>query len=415
MANWFDTARFGMFVHWGHSSQQAIELSWPLVGGVAALPACTDVPVDAYHASAATFDPQAWDPVALAKRAKRLGMQYAVLTTKHHDGYAMFDTAVSDYSVMHSPYGRDITRSFVEAMRSEGLRVGVYFSLIDWAHEDYPRFVEADKPYRFGQWRQPTPDGWARFTDFMFAQIRELLTNYGRIDVIWFDGGWERSTVQWRSQELEAMIRELQPEIMINDRLPGCGDYTTPEQFVPAQPPAGPWETCLTINESWGYNPRDTAYKSSRRLIHTLCEVAGKGGNFLLNVGPMGDGSLPPELDERLTDIETWMSRNRESIIGTAPGLEPWQFYGTSTRRDNTVYLHLLMRPYDDVTVRGVRIRRVRSVRALSTGADLPFSTRCGIIDQLRSDPEGELTITVPNGVIDPFATVLAVEFTEAV
>lgn len=414
MTTWFDTARFGMFVHWGHSSQQGIELSWPLVGGVPVLPHSNDVPVEQYHATAATFDPQRYDPREWARMAKRMGMTYAVFTAKHHDGYAMFDTKTSDYGVMRSPYGRDIFRAFADAMRAEGIHVGVYFSLIDWHHPDYPAFVEADKPYAFGRWRQPSPEGWARFVDAMFAQVRELLTNYGKIDVIWFDGGWERSTTQWRSKELEAMIRELQPEILINDRLPGAGDYATPEQFVPAQPPACPWETCLTINETWGYCPEDRDFKSARQIIHTLCEVAGKGGNLLLNVGPMGDGSLQPEFTERLGVIERWMARNAESIVGTTPGLEPWQHYGPSTRRDSRVYLHLLLRPYDSISVRGVRIKRAQKVTALSDGATLDFTTRCSIIDTFANpDPLGELTIAVPESSIDPYATVIAVDFAE--
>jgi len=412
MTTWFDTARFGMFVHWGHSSQQGIELSWPLVGGHAALPRCTQVSVEQYHASAATFDPKAYDPRAWARQAKRAGMQYAVFTAKHHDGYAMYDTRQSDFSVTHSPYGRDIFRQFADAMREEGIRVGVYFSLIDWHHPDYPAFTQADAPYVAGRWPRPDPDRWPRFIDFMFAQVRELLTNYGKIDIIWFDGGWERTIDQWRAKDLEAMIRELQPEILINDRLPGCGDYATPEQFVPAQPPAGPWECCMTINESWGFNPSDTHYKSARQLIHSLCEIAGKGGNFLLNVSPMGDGALQPELAERLGVIEEWLRRNSESIIGTTPGIEPWQCYAPSTRRGDTVYVHLLMRPYDTVTVRGVRTRRIKSVRALASGAPLAFETRCSIIDQLiNPDPIGELTITVPPSAIDDYATVLAIEF----
>src|SRR5262245_21803627 len=167
----------------------------------------------------------------------------------------------------------------------------------------------------------------------MFAQVRELMTNYGEIACIWFDGGWERTIDQWRARDLEAMIRELQPGILINDRLPGAGDYLTPEQFVPPQPLERPWETCMTINESWGYNPADTRYKSARTLIHRLCEIAGRGGNLLLNVSPRGDGTLPPEHFDRISEISEWMRKHGESIVGTTAGLEPWQFYGPSTRR----------------------------------------------------------------------------------
>jgi alpha-L-fucosidase len=412
--SWFDRARFGMFVHWGHSSQQGIELSWPLTGGMAALPEGQAVSVEQYHSSAATFDPRSFDAPALARLAKRAGMQYAVLTAKHHDGYAMFDTKVSDFSIMHSPYGKDIVRAYADAMRAEGLRVGLYFSLIDWHHPDYPPFTKSDQPYRWGQWPKPDAERWPRFIEFMFEQVRELLTNYGRIDVIWFDGGWERSMEEWRSKELETMIRSLQPEILINDRLPGCGDYATPEQFVPPKAPEGPWETCMTMNESWGYNPTDTKYKSARHLIHTLCEVAGRGGNLLLNVSPMGDGCLPPEQVERLEAIASWMERHGESIVGMEPGLEPWQYYGSSTQRDNTTYLHLLMRPYESVTVRGVRVKRVERVRVLGSGKELEFSWRCSIPDRLLNpDPLGELTIDVPEHALDEYATVLAVEFQE--
>ena len=412
MTSWFDTARFGMFVHWGHSSQRGCELSWPLVGGTPALPQCGDVPVDEYHSTAATFDPRAYDPRAWARMAKRLGMTYAVFTAKHHDGFAMYHTKQGDFSIEHAPYQRDILREFIDAMRAEGIRIGVYFSLIDWHHPDYPAFTEADKPYQFGKWRQPSPEGWARFSEFMFAQVRELLTEYGRIDVIWFDGGWERNVAQWRSKELQEMIRELQPEILINDRLPGFGDFDTPEQIVPSRPPARAWETCMTINESWGYNPADTAYKPARELIHTLCEVAGRGGNLLLNVGPKGDGSLPVELTERLAVVERWMSRHGESIAGTEPALEPWQFYGPATRRGDRLYLHLLMRPYDTVTLRGARIKRVAGVSALASGASLDYTTRATIVDtMLNPDPRGELRIAVPASEIDDDVTVIAVDF----
>ncbi len=412
MSTWFDTARFGMFIHWAPAAQRGWELSWPLVGGSAALPGCQNVAVEEYHSTAKTFNPVKFDARELARLARRAGMQYAVLTTKHHDGYAMFHTRHSQYSVEHSPYQRDIVRQYADALRAEGLHVGFYFSLIDWHHPDYPAFTEADKPYRFGHWRRPTPEQWERFIAAMFGQIRELLTNYGKIDVLWFDGGWERSAEEWKSAELVKMIRELQPECLINDRLPGFGDFATPEQAVPASPPTGPWETCLTINESWGYNPSDLKLKSARYLLHTLCEVAGKGGNLLLNLSPMGDGALPPEHLERLQVFSEWMTRHAESIAGTTPGLEPWQFYGPSTRRGNRVYLHLLMRPYDSVSVKGVYVRRVKAVTALGIGRQLHFSSQVSAVDMIfNKDPLGELIIEVPQSAIDEFATVLAVDF----
>ncbi len=412
MATWFDTARFGMFIHWGLSSVPGWELSWPLVGGTPALPRCQSVSIDEYYAAAKVFNPQRYDPREWARLAKRLGMQYAVLTTKHHDGFAMFDTKLSDFSLPHAPYGNDAVRAYVDAFRAEGLHIGMYFSLSDWHHPDYPAFTEADKPYNFFALPQPTAAQWARYLDVLFGQVRELLTSYGRIDVIWFDGQWERNPPEkWKATELHTMIKSLQPDILINDRLPGCGDFDTPEQFIPPQPPAVTWETCMTMNESWGYSPGDTHYKSPRQLIHSLCEVAGRGGNLLLNVSPKGDGSLPVEQVERLEIVAQWMERHGESIVGTIPGLEPWQFYGPSTRRGERIYLHALMRPYEAVSVRGVPIRRIASVRALATGAELLHTARCSVIDELlNADPFGELTISVPESVIDPYATVIAVD-----
>jgi alpha-L-fucosidase len=411
MADWFGQARFGLFIHWGHSSQRGCELSWPLVGGVFALPDRRDIAVIEYHSTAATFNPVNYDPHEWARMAKRAGAQYAVLTAKHHDGYSMFHTRESDFSIEHSPYGRDIVGQFTQAFRSEGLRVGLYYSLIDWHHPDYPAFEEADKPYRWGRWRQPTEAQWKRFLGFMFGQIRELLTNYGKIDLLWFDGGWERTPEQWRSTDLHKMMKQLQPELLVNDRLPGFGDFDTPEQFIPPRPPGRPWETCMTMNDSWGYNPTDAHYKSARRLIHTMCEVVGRGGNLLLNISPTGDGTIPKEQAARLDAIGSWFVHNAESIIGTTAGLEPHQFYGPSTRKGDRVYLHLLAKPYDSVSVRDVKINRVRSVRRL--GADeLRFSKRCAVIDMMGNpDPSGELTIWIDESQTDPNATVVALEF----
>lgn len=411
MAHWFDTARFGMFIHWGHGSQHGWELSWPLVGGNPALPLCQNVGVEAYHASAKTFDPQRFDARAWARRAKACGMQYAILTTKHHDGFALFDTKLSDFSIMHGPYGKDIVRAFADAFRAEGLHVGFYYSLSDWHHPDYPPFTDAHKPYNFFALPKPSEEQWQRYLDYLFGQVRELLTNYGPIDIIWFDGQWERKPEQWKTAELRALITALQPDILINDRLPGAGDYETPEQFVPPRPPGHRWETCMTMNESWAYNPTDPEYKTPRRLVHTLCEVAGKGGNLLLNIGPMGDGQLPPEQSERLDVLRDWMRTHGEAIVGTTPGLEPWQFYGPSTRRGDRIYLHLLMQPYDEITVRGLPIKRIERVLHLATRQPLTFTSRCAILDQLfNADPMGEVTIRVPPALVDPYATVIAVD-----
>ena len=406
--NWFKSARLGMFVHWGHSSVRGWELSWSLVGGVFSLPYCQDVAIADYHQNAENFNSTAYDPRQWANLAKSLGVQYVILTTKHHDGFALFPTKTNDF---HHNGQTDLVQQFVEAIREAGLKVGFYFSLIDWHHPDYPAFTEADKPYGFDRIPQPTPQQWSRFIEVMFEQIRELLTNYGSIDIIWFDGSWERTPEQWRAEELAQTIRQLQPDILINDRLPGQGDFATPEQFVPPEPPDGLWEVCLTMNESWGYNTADNNYKSARDLVHTLCEIAGKGGNLLLNVSPMGDGRIPPAQQDRLEAVAEWMSRYGESILDTQPGLEPWQFYGPSTRKDNFYYLHLLMKPYETISVRGIPIKQVKSVKVVGSNEPLTYTTRCSILDELtQPNPQGELTITVPSSAIDPLATAIAIE-----
>jgi len=412
---WFDAARFGMFVHFGHCAQRGCELSWPLVGGVGSLPGSQKdaLSVDEYHATAATFAPRPGAAREWLARAKRAGMHYAVLTTKHHDGFALWPTRAGGLSVSDSHYRGDLVREFVDATREAGLKVGLYYSLCDWHHPDYPPFRDEHRPYRFGQVPRPTPEQWERFLAFQRAQVRELMSDYGPIDLVWFDGGWERTPQEWRAPELASLFRELQPGILLSARLPGEGDYDTPEQFIPPLPPARRWETCLTMNETWSYNPRDTRYKSARDLVHALCEVAGRGGNLLLNVSPMPDGELPPEQTERLDALADWMGAHAKAIHDTRAGVEPWQFYGPSTRAGDRVYLFLLMRPYESVSVRGVPIRRVRSVRELRGGTALAFRGRAAIADQMfNADPIGEVRIHVPEDAVDPLATVLELEIT---
>lgn len=414
-ANWFDDARLGMFVHWDHGSQRGWEVSWPLVGGVFSLPYCQKVGVDEYHALAETFDPQAWDPVALARRAREAGMRYVVVTTRHHSGYSMFKTSVSSYGVMHSPCGRDLVKEAVDAFRAEGLRIGLYYSLSDWHHPDYPAFREEFKPYVLGQSPPlPTDEQAERFRAYLLRQLDELMTGYGRIDVVWFDGQWERPASWWHPDEIETLLRDRQPGILINNRLPGCGDFDTPEQFIPATAPAQRWESCLTMNESWGWNPDDTNYKSPRAIVHAVCETAGRGGNLLLNVSPQGDGSLPPEQTDRLDALGAWLGPHGEAIYGTTAGLEPWQWAGPSTRRGNRVYLFLLSRPYDTVTVRGLPVRRIARATMLGGATELAFTTRTGVMAQLQRDPEGEVTIDVPEHLLNGFASVIALDIDDA-
>jgi alpha-L-fucosidase len=239
MTTWFDGARFGMFIHWSAVSQKGLELSWPLVGGIPVLPYSTGVPVDDYYSGLTEFSPNPDSPRTWMAAAKEAGMRYAVLTTRHHDGFALWPSKYTDFTVAATPYDGDIVHEYVEAARDEGLRVGFYLSLSDWHHPDYPPFVATDSSYPAFLGRRPEPDVWARYVDCLFGQVQELLTNYGPIDVMWFDGQWERSRDEWRAEELRALIRSIQPDCLVNDRLPGQGDFATPEQSIPTRPPQG--------------------------------------------------------------------------------------------------------------------------------------------------------------------------------
>lgn len=407
---WFPDAGFGMFIHWSHVAQAGLEMSWPLVGGFGDLLPTPEISVADYYDTALRFAPEPGAAKEWAALARDAGMQYAVLTTKHHDGFALWPSDHSDFTIRESAYtGEDLVAEYVEAFRSAGLRIGFYFSLSDWHHPDYPAFTDDDRPYLRYLGRRSDPDAWARYRADMVGQLEELLTRYGTIDLLWFDGQWERTAEEWGAEALAARLRELQPGIVINDRLPG-GDYATPEQGVPAEVPDGPWETCMTMNRSWGYVPEDDRYLTDRAIVHTLLDIVSKGGNLLLNVSPRADGSLPPEQVARLESVERWMAINGSSIVGAGPGLEPWQFYGPTTRgAEGELYLHLVMRPYESVTVRGLPIKRVRSARVLGSDRPLSFHGRAPVAELMSGpDPIGEVTIAVPGELVDEVATVIA-------
>ncbi len=412
---WFAGAGLGLFVHWDHASQQGIEISWPLVGksilpGAAAVE--DEVSIAQYQASAATFDPVAWDAAGLARLARASGARYVVLTARHHAGFSMFHSKFSAFSIEHSPYGRDIVREFVEAVRAEGLRVGLYYSLSDWHHPDYPRFEETDKPYPRAAYRRPPARDWARYLEYVRGQLTELLTNYGPIDLVWFDGDWERTAQEWDAPGIRSLIRSLQPGAIVNDRLPGQGDYVTPEQALPTEPPGGPWEMCLTMNKGWGWRPSDGDYKPARRIARYLAEVAAQGGNLLLNVSPKGDGSLPEVQVARLAEIGAWLASHGESVIGVGPAGRRVQFYGPVTRRGSRLYLHLVMRPTDLLTLRHVPVWRIRRVSLLGRPGELGFEHNLDVQagPDASADTLGEVLIDAgePTGALHD---VVAVDF----
>ncbi|MEW5983516.1 MAG: alpha-L-fucosidase [Acidobacteriota bacterium] len=362
--DWWREARFGLFIHWGLYAIPAGAWNGRTDHGEW-IRHTAQIPIDVYDRLQARFNPATFDPDAWVRMAKQAGMKYIVITTKHHDGFALFDSKVSDFDVMATPYGRDIVRQLADACAREGIRLGLYHSIMDWHHPDYlPRRPwEADS--RPGEGAE-----FDRYVAYMKAQVRELLTNYGPIGIMWFDGQWEGTWTNERGRDLYEFVRSLQPSIIVNNRVGRAGgdfgldrdqgqigDFGTPEQEIPATGVPGlDWETCMTMNRNWGYNQSDKDFKSTKDLIRRLVDIASKGGNFLLNVGPTAAGEFPPESVERLREIGEWMAAHGESIHGTQASPFPSLPWGRCTRRrlaDGTtrLYLHVWDRPADGVLV----------------------------------------------------------------
>lgn len=415
---WFTGAGLGIFIHWDHSSQRGVEISWPVVGR-SIIPGVESVedqltPAE-YFATAATFNPVRWQPAEVAALVKKSGATYVVFTAKHTAGYVMWHTEYTDFSIEHSPYGRDITRELIDALRAEGIRVGIYFTLADWHHPDYPAFELSDRPYpeefhplaakpefadspiSRNRHRRSSPEQWQRYLADLRGELTEILTRYGQIDLLWFDGEWERSADEWDTAGIHALIRSLQPNVVINDRLLGFGDYTTPEQAVPMVAPDGPWELCLTMGDHWGYREADVDVKSARSLARTLSEVTSRGGNLLLNISPRGDGSIPETHAGRLDELGSWLERHSEALIDVAPG-RGIDFYGPVSQRENRVYLHLHAHPVDEIVVRNLPVHRITAVRLLQTGEHLVFRAfhEVHMKETAGGEPLGELRIDAP-------------------
>jgi alpha-L-fucosidase len=294
--DWWDEARFGLFVHWGVMSLLA-RGDWSMHR--------EHIPIADYERLGDRFTASTWDPPAQAALARRAGMRYGVLVTRHHDGFCLWDTATDSFKATNTPAGRDLVSEWVDAFRAAGLRAGLYYSLLDWRAPAYWRGHYED------------PEGWAGFRDHVHAQIRELLTGYGEIATLWYDGFWPHAGEAWGSLELEAMARELQPGILINDRSGIPGDFATPEQSIGVIPPFGRWEACLTTNDYWGWHADDHNWKSAARIVRTLVQCASGGGNLLLNVGPDPEGAVPSPAVGLLEAVGAWLRVNGDSVYGT--------------------------------------------------------------------------------------------------
>ncbi len=375
--SWWREARFGMFVHYGVYSGLAGTWEGKAVDttlGMEKIQRRLKIDTDVYAQKAIPlFKPKPDFAREWTRLAKEAGCKYLVFTTKHHDGFALHNSKVSDFDA-GSVLGRDLTREIVDAAREEGLKVGFYYSVIDWHHDQYAYALS--KQLEHPLLGQPYPNGTrdhAKYITFMRAQVAELVSNYGPVDVMWWDYSAKDFQGQkaWRAFDLMDEVRTKQPGIIMNNRLFRCeeagwksmqtegsgnrldpkyGDFITPEQHVPATGmPGVDWETCMTMNTTWGYSDHDHAWKTDETLIRYLIDIASKGGNYLLNIGPKVDGSAPEESVAALKAIGAWMRVNGESIYGTSASPFPYLRWGRATRKDATLYLHVFDWPADGV------------------------------------------------------------------
>ena len=393
---WFQDAKFGLFVHWGVYCILA-KGEWVMFRD--------EIPVDEYEKLAPRFNPVKFDADEWCRMVKDAGMRYITITSKHHDGFAMFDSKVSDYDIVDStPYGKDVIKMLADACERHGLKLFFYHSQLDWHHPDYyPRG-------RTGNYDSGRPDNgdWMDYLDYMDGQLKELCTNYGRIGGIWFDGMWDKPDSDWRLGTTYRLIHELQPQAMIGSnhhRTPFKGeDFQMFEKGLPGEDPyskdgsvsALSLETCETINNSWGYNENDKRFKSVRDLIHYLVKAAGNNANFLLNVGPKPDGTIQDEFKERLSEMGKWLSKNGESVYGTRRGPIPPQSWGVTTRKKGVIYLHVLSDSDNVIAVPDLG-KKVSSITLLDGTVVEYENTKFGMI------------IKIPENKRDEYDTVMVV------
>jgi len=313
-------ARFGMFIHWGPVSLVGTEIGWSLGGVAPGVGSVGEIPQSVYTKLYKRFNPVKFDARQWVATARAAGMKYLVFTTKHHDGFCMFDSKLTDYKITRSPFGRDVTAELADACHEAGMPLGFYYSQPDWHHPDY------------------RTDNHRRYLRYMHGQVQELCSRYGQVDIMWFDGlGGTPQT--WDAPNLFKMIRRLQPQTIINNRCGLLGDFDTPEQRIGAMQTHRPWESCITICKQWSWKPKDEL-KPLDECVRTLAHCAGGDGNLLLNVGPMPDGRIEPRQVVRLRELGQWLGRNGQSIYGTRGGLFEGSHWRASTCRGNRLYLH---------------------------------------------------------------------------
>lgn len=346
---WWHEAQFGMFIHWGLYSQVGRH-EWVFENEA--------IPMSEYTPLVQTFKPRPNAARQWARIARDTGMKYMVMTTKHHEGFCNFATRLTDYCAPKRGPGRDLVKEYVEAARAEGLRVGFYHSLMDWHHPDGARCATDEAARR-------------RFVDYVHGQIRELITNYGKIDILWYDVAWPLDAKGWESEKMNDMVFQLQPEIIVNNRNKLDGDFATPEQRIQAEQKRA-WESCMTMNDSWGYQTTDDNWKTPKTIVRNLVTCAHGAGNYLLNIGPKPDGGIPEESVKILTAVGKWMDKNGKSIYDTDACQPGRSNFAGFTRKGNTLYMHVHFWTGETVALAGL-MNQVKSARLLATGAPVKF------------------------------------------
>lgn len=403
---WFKDAKLGIFIHYGIYAVNGISESWSFYNG--------EISYDDYMKQLDGFTASKYDPQAWAALFKEAGARYAVLTSKHHDGVALWDTKQGDLSVVKkTPAGRDLLSPYAAALREEGLKVGLYFSHLDWSHPDYATVHNGERasnntnPFDYPQGDQVDLARWESFLAFHRAQLKEL-DELIHPDLWWFDGDWSRQAGQWRMWEVRKMLLDSNPQAILNSRMSGYGDYATPEQGIPIHAPDGPWELCMTINDSWGYQVGDDNHKSVNYIIRTFADCIGMGGNLLLDVGPKEDGSITPEQTSILKQLGRWTHKHSEAIYETERGLPLGHFYGPSTlsKDGSTLYCFVLDIPKDQLVIKGIK-NKVKQVRLLGGKEELAFERNGGAA--WHGIP-GVLMVDLKADQLDESVTVIAID-----
>ena len=377
---WFQEARFGMFIHWGLYAIPALG-EW--------VRSQKNITNEEYQKYFNEFNPKNYNPKEYAKIAKRAGMKYAVMTAKHHDGFCLFDSKYTTYKSTNTKCKRDLIKEYVEAFRGEGIKVGLYYSLLDWHHEDYPAYGDRHHPMRNNEEFKNKTYKFENYVQYFHNQVRELLTNYGKIDIMWFDFSYDdMAGEKWQATKLMKMVRDLQPHIIVDNRLddkknikkanlsPYTGDFDSPEQIIP---PKGvvdengnkvPWEACITLNNNWGYSAFDKDFKSSKQIVRALVECVSKNGNLILNVGPDANGEIPKESSDILEEVGNWMKYNGESIYKCKASMYAKPEWGRYTQNEKNLYCHIYDRGIGYVNLNNLR-NKVEFATLLKDGSEI--------------------------------------------